>query len=82
MPFYTNIIKTYIKNMGRKKKSSEVSIVLFTLILKIYELVFSLKMLRSILIINFMKFVYFSSGSTRIIVCLRGAGETQETPAS
>ena len=61
MPFYMNIIKTYIKNMGRKKKSSEVSIVLLTLILKIYGLVFSLKMLRSILIINFMKFVYFSS---------------------
>ena len=61
MPFYMNIIKTYIKNMGRKKKSSEVSIVLLTLILKIYGLVFSLKMLWSILIINFMKFVYFSS---------------------
>ena len=45
MPFYMNIIKTYIKNMGRKKKSSEVSIVLLTLILKIYGLVFSLKML-------------------------------------
>ena len=44
MPFYMNIIKTYIKNMGRKKKSSEVSIVLLTLILKIYGLVFSLIM--------------------------------------
>ena len=33
--FYMSIINTYIKNMERKKKSSEVAIVIFTLILKI-----------------------------------------------
>ena len=33
--FYMSIINTYIKNMERKKKSSEVTIVIFTLILKI-----------------------------------------------
>ena len=43
MPFYMNIIKTYVQIMGIKKKSSEVSIVMFTLILTIYNQYFLLK---------------------------------------
>ena len=43
MPFYMNIIKTYVKIMGIKKKSSEVSVVMFTLILTIYNQYFLLK---------------------------------------